>query len=521
MRFQYIILLTTIVLLFSCAGKSRNDKHDEMYRPQVHFSPEQNWMGYPTGLVYSDGEYHLFYLHNPKNNFWGNIHWSHAVSHDLIHWQQLPMALAPDSLGYILSGSVVVDINNTSGFGTKKNPAFIAFYTYYNSEAKDNLKHSLAMAFSIDKGRTWSKYSKNPIVKNPGIPSFSDPKVFWYAPNKSWIMAVTLGQKIGFYTSTNCKSWAHLSNFGMKDDSQNAIWETPDFFEIKVQGSNETKWVLLVSSRGGSTEQAASTRYFIGSFDGKNFNSESSYIKYNFLMDYGKDCYANNTWNDTLTNRRISIGWMNNWEYTGQEPIKGWSGSTTFPRELSLVKQDSIYTLYSKPIKGIEKLYVKCQTFKDLKVTDSKIISDKIKNGIAPVDIQLVFDNSNNTAINFAQKYGIRLKNKKGEFISIGYDNVDKFFYIDRTNAFGEMSSKSFVTKHSVQYRVDMLFVNWRLIIDKSSVEFFADDYKLAMTDTFYPSDDFDTIELFTDIGSINLKSGSISELNSIWKNKK
>lgn len=381
MRLHHFILLLTTIFLLSCSTKSKNDsdyKCAEKYRSQVHFSADKNWMGYPTGFVYFDNEYHLFFQHNPKNKFWGNIHWGHAVSKDLIHWKQLPIALYPDSLGYILSGSVVVDIQNTSGFGTKKNPAFIAFYTYFNSSAKDNLKYSQAMAFSTDKGRSWVKYSNNPIILNPGITSFSDPKVLWYEPTKNWIMVVSLENKINFYASKNCKNWLPLSSFGMNVKSENVKMDVPDFFPIKVEGSNKINWVLFVSYRGGSSAQTSSTRYFVGDFDGKSFVAESSYFKYNFLLDYGKDSYANYTINDPTANKTVAIGWMNNLEYAGQEPTNGWSGTSTFPRELSLINKDNIFTLISKPIKGINKLYGESTSFKDLKITNEIILSMKL-----------------------------------------------------------------------------------------------------------------------------------------------
>jgi fructan beta-fructosidase len=265
-------------------------------------------MNDPNGMVYYKGEYHLFYQHYPEKSVWGPMHWGHAISTDLVHWEHMPIAIYPDSLGYIFSGSAVADYNNTSGLGTKENPPLVAFFTYHDMKAEKEGRfteiESQAIAYSLDKGRTWTKYKGNPVVKNPGIRDFRDPKVIWHNDSKQWIMSIASGQVIKFYSSPNCLDWTYLSEFGEGRGEHGGVWECPDLFPLQVKGSNETKWVLIVNINPGGPAGGSATQYFVGDFNGKEFISAQSKTQW---MDYGKDNYAGVTWSNAPPPiRRIS-----------------------------------------------------------------------------------------------------------------------------------------------------------------------------------------------------------------------
>ncbi|MFF9817753.1 GH32 C-terminal domain-containing protein [Streptomyces sp. NPDC014006] len=244
----------------------------ETYRPQFHFTPEKNWMNDPNGLVYYKGEYHLFYQHNPNGNSWGDMSWGHAVSTDLVHWKELPLALSHDDKEMVFSGSAVVDWNNTTGFGTKKNPPMVAIYT---SAYKNGGKQAQSLAYSTDRGRTWTKYQGNPVI-DIGSTEFRDPKVQWYAPTKSWLMTVSLSteHKVRFYSSKNLRDWNQLSEFGPAG-ATGGVWECPDLFPLAVDGDeNNIKWVLVVNINPGGIAGGSAAQYFIGDFDGRKFTAE-------------------------------------------------------------------------------------------------------------------------------------------------------------------------------------------------------------------------------------------------------
>ncbi|GAC13727.1 glycoside hydrolase family 32 protein [Aliiglaciecola lipolytica] len=246
----------------------------EAFRPKYHFTPAENWMNDPNGMVYYAGEYHLFYQYHPESTVWGPMHWGHAVSRDMVNWEHLPIALFPDELGTIFSGSAVVDWNNTSGLGTKDNPPMVAIFTYHNAKSEkagNNDFQTQGIAYSTDKGRTWTKYSANPVLNNPGKVVFRDPKVSWHEPSQRWIMVLAQGDNIGFYSSTNLRDWVAESSFGQNWGEHGGVWECPDLIRVNVSGTDEYKYVLIVSVMPGAPNGGSGTQYFIGDFDGSVF----------------------------------------------------------------------------------------------------------------------------------------------------------------------------------------------------------------------------------------------------------
>ncbi|WP_237716338.1 glycoside hydrolase family 32 protein [Catenovulum agarivorans] len=250
------------------------------HRLQFHFSPQQGWMNDPNGMVYHNGEYHLFFQHYPDGTKWGPMHWGHAVSKDLVHWQELPIALFPDDKGWIFSGSAVVDTHNTSGLGTAENPPLVAIFTYHNKVAEaaraENVQ-TQALAYSLDNGRSWQKYAGNPVLEGGKIADFRDPKVFWHDESNQWVMALAVQNRIGFYASANLKNWHHLSDFGAEYGAHGGYWECPDLIKMQVEGSTEEKYVLLVSLNPGGPNGGSGTQYFVGDFDGKTFKMDSQF----------------------------------------------------------------------------------------------------------------------------------------------------------------------------------------------------------------------------------------------------
>ena len=335
-RLTKLILLIFLLCLQSLSAQQTF--YQEQYRPQFHFTPPAKWMNDPNGLVYFNGTYHLFYQHYPDDIVWGPMHWVHASSTDLFHWKNHPIALYPDSLGNIFSGSAVIDKNNSAGFG---NDAMIAIFTYHN----DSLwvkgfrnTESQGIAYSLDEGLTWTKYENNPVLNNSGEKDFRDPKVFWNDEINKWNMVLAVGDRIKIFSSQNLKNWNYESDFKPEEDlSPLGIWECPDLFKMKV--GNEEKWIMIVNHNDYGPNGGSCTRYFVGSFDGMIFKHEQP----SKWLDHGTDFYAAVTYSNVPKNKIILIGWMSNWQYADKVPTNVWRSAMTLARELNLDKQDDVY----------------------------------------------------------------------------------------------------------------------------------------------------------------------------------
>lgn len=301
---------------------------DSTYRPKFHFAPARNWMNDPNGLVWHNGEYHLFFQHNPFGTKWGHMSWGHAVSKDLLSWTELPVAIAEDEDGAIFSGSAI-----------SHGDEIVAFYTRHTDSHQ-----SQCMARSADGGRTFVRYEENPVL-DEGKKDFRDPKVFRF--QDYWIMCVAqpLDRQISFYKSEDLINWEHLSNFGPAA-AVAGIWECPDLFPLNLDG--EEFWVLLVSLNPGGL-YGSGTQYFIGDFDGRVFTPKYSTEEPRWL-DFGKDNYAGVTFNNEPNGRRIFIGWMANWEDVKEHPETSWTCQMTVPRELGLSKYQGEVVLTQHPL---------------------------------------------------------------------------------------------------------------------------------------------------------------------------
>ena len=466
----------------------------EKFRPTYHFSPLYGWMNDPNGMVYKDGEYHLFYQHNPYGSKWGNMHWGHAISKDLINWEHRPDAITPDALGTIFSGSAVVDTDNTAGFGAG---AIVAIYTQ-NSD-----RQVQSIAYSTDNGRSFTKYENNPVLTSDAR-DFRDPKVFWHKETQRWIMLLAVGQEMQIFSSSNLKDWAFESSFGEGQGAHGGVWECPDLFELPVDGTNEKKWVLLCNLNPGGPFGGSATQYFVGTFNGKEFVNESpSKTKW---MDWGKDHYATVTWSDAPDNRRIAIAWMSNWQYANDVPTFQYRSPNSVPRDLSLFTVDGETYLQSAPSPELLKLR-DISKKRSFKVNGTRTIKDMIAGNEGAYEIELTIENQH------ADVIGFRLYNDKGEEVDMQYDMKEKKFSMDRRKS-GEVGfNENFpmLTWTTIESGKDELKL--RLFVDKSSVEAFGDGGRFVMTNQVFPSEPYTHIDFYSKGGAYKVDSFVIYKL--------
>ncbi len=516
-------LLIIVISLGSVAchhkSNSANDSKDkivsayyqEPHRPQIHFSPEANWMNDPNGMVYYDGEYHLFYQYYPDSTVWGPMHWGHAISRDMIHWQHLPIALYPDSLGYIFSGSAVIDWNNTSGLQKGVHPPMIAIFTHHDIDGEQNQTNTFqyqSIAYSHDKGRTWEKYLENPVVSNPGIKDFRDPKVIWDGERAQWVMVFAAYDKALFYTSPNLIDWKPTGSFGISGDHR--LWECPDLFPMTIQGSNEVKWVLITSIQKDAPNGGTATGYFVGDFDGHTFKGDPSSQQW---LDYGTDNYAFVTWSDIPEEdgRRVGIGWMSNWQYAQVVPTTPWRSAMTLPRELRLHKSGYDYTLRSQivdefsTIKELEGRVV----LQEQRYTTLSELADISSHHAIELNVTLKVPI--NGIVSFA------LKNSVDEELHFGYNVSDQTYFIDRTFAGKNDFNDHFGNYHKAQANYDKEVLSLQVVLDRSSIELFADKGQTVMTDIYFASEAYTTLSIDASTNDVELIGGSIIPLSRIW----
>jgi fructan beta-fructosidase len=463
--FRIKTIMALLLLHCLCATAQQS----EPYRPQFHFSPKANWTNDPNGLFYKDGTYHLYFQYYPNDTKWGPMHWGHATSKDLVHWTEQKIALYPDSLGYIFSGSTVIDKNNTSGFG--KN-AVVAIFTYHDpvgEKARRNNYQTQGIAYSNDNGFTWTKYTGNPVLKNPGIVDFRDPKVSWYEQDKKWVMTLATKDRITFFSSPDLKSWEKESEFGEKTGAHGGVWECPDLFPLTYNG--KTIWVLLVSINPGGPNGGSATQYFVGNFNGKNFVPYDSVERW---IDYGTDDYAGVTFFNT-GNRRLFMGWMNNWQYADRVPTSPWRGAMTLPRELGLKEVNGKYYLASTPVKELDAIADK---------TATKIVPNGHADHVMPATglFKLQLENMSLGDIS------IVLRNEKNESIEFGYMKDKNQYYVDRSKSGPTEFEPGFAKTHVAPRVAVSDMINLAVVVDKASIELFADDGLTVMTEVFFPS---------------------------------
>ena len=495
----------------------------DYYRPEYHHTPLYGWMNDANGLVYKDGEYHLYFQYNPYGSKWGNMHWGHSVSKDLVHWQHLDPAIARDTLGHIFSGSTVIDKNNSAGYGKD---AMIAFYT----SASDEHGQIQCMAYSNDNGRTYTKYEKNPILTPfDGLKDFRDPKVFWYEPAQKWYMIVSADKNMRFYSSTDLKQWEYLSQFGEGYGVQPNQFECPDFIQLPVDGNKDNmKWVMIVNINPGCPFGGSATEYFIGDFDGKEFkcDTDKSVTKW---LDFGKDHYATVCFSNT-GDRIIAVPWMSNWQYANVTPIRQYRGANALPRELSLYTKNGEIYMAANVVKETEALRKSTRNIESISVEGETVI-DSITDG-QNSGVELEMD----IVPGKAQTVGFDIMNAKGEKTKIYLDLKSGRAVMDRTEsgliAFGEKAEPHFKENHdrrkteSINYINDFALGTWaplslcegksyhlNVFVDKCSVELFVDGGRIAMTNLVFPTEVYNSLRFYTEGGKAEVKNLSIHKL--------
>lgn len=481
----------------------------EKFRPIYHHTPAYGWMNDANGLVYKDGEYHLYFQYNPYGSKWGNMHWGHSVSKDLVHWTHEQPAIARDTMGHIFSGSCVVDHNNSAGFGKD---AIIAFYTSHKGLPDNHQRQQQCIAYSLDNGRTYTKYEGNPVVTPfDGLENFRDPKVFWYAPQNKWVMIVSADKNMRFYESKDLKKWSYMSEWGAGYGPQPNQFECPDFFEMTVDGNAQhKKWVMIVNINPGFVYGGSGTMYFVGQFDGHKFTCDTAPNDVKWL-DWGKDHYATVTYSNT-PGRVIAMPWMSNWQYANLTPTQQFRSQNALPRELKLYTADNGELLVSAaPVKETEALRNKA--------TDLGSFEGEKQ---AKIDNEGAFELDFDLQAGTADKCGVEIANAKGEKVSIYYDAKAQRFVMDRAESgiteFGnkvephQLDNAQSLKRYkevTVNYHNAFALGTWapvpvkadahhvQIFVDKSSVELFVDGGRIAMTNLVFPNEPYNQLRFF------------------------
>ena len=507
----------------------------DYYRPSYHFTPLYGWMNDPNGMVYKDGEYHLYFQYNPYGSKWGNMHWGHAVSKDLIHWEHLDPAIARDPVGHIFSGSSVVDKKNTAGFGKD---AIIAIYTN-NSVNHDEVQ---CIAYSNDNGRTFTKYEGNPVLTPfDGLKDFRDPKVFWYEKDKCWFMIVSADKETRFYKSKNLKKWDYVSAFGKGLGQQPCQYECPDFFQLPVNGDEKNKkWVMTMNINPGCWFGGSATEYFVGDFDGKNFTCpDANEVKW---LDWGKDHYATVTFSNTGS-RVLAITWMSNWQYANLTPFKQNRGANGLPRELKLYEKNGKY--YISEDVATEALALR----KSTKELGSQTVEGEKAFAGATSGMEGAFEIEADVTADANGIAGIELYNNKRERTLIYIDMKEGKVVMDRTESgltdFGKQSVPHDIElawdkqraaegkqpariENSINYKNDFALATWAplslcqegkktflldIFSDKSSIELFVDGGRIAMTNLVFPVAPYENVKLYSKGGKAEFQNMKIHTL--------
>lgn len=471
----------------------------ETYRPVYHHTPVYGWMNDPNGMFYKDGVYHLYFQYNPYGSMWANMTWGHSTSTDLTHWTYEGTAIVPDAWGAIFSGSCVVDKDNTAGFGKG---AVVAFYTSAKSTPWGDVQ-SQSMAYSLDNGKTFIKYEHNPILTSTER-DFRDPKVFWYAPGKHWVMMLAVGQEMQIYSSGNLKEWKEESSFGAMQGAHGGVWECPDLVEVAVEGSKEKKWVLICNLNPGGPFGGSAAQYFVGSFDGKKFVNESpTQTKW---LDWGKDNYATVTWSNAPAGRCIALGWMSNWQYANNVPTTQYRSANTLARDLTLYRAGGELYLKSKPSPEIKKARAEEKKISTFEVKGNYEVASLLADNKGAYEIEMTIENKGTSKIDFS------LMNEKGEKVAMYYDVVRKQFVMDRSASGIVGFSRDFpaVTVAPVR-NTDQIHL--RLFIDRSSVEAFGEDGEYVMTNLVFPAEPYNRMVFSSDKGSYIVKSMNVYRL--------
>ncbi len=484
-----------IVALLACAILMCSGQDTSTYRPQYHFSPHEHWTNDPNGLVYFDGEYHLFFQYNAFGDEWGHMSWGHAVSRDLLHWDQLPVALPEQNGIMMFTGSTVIDQRNTSGFCIGGKPCIVAVYTGHTPENGSRpALQTQNLAYSNDRGRTWTKYKGNPVL-DLHMSDFRDPKVFWSQTSNQWVMAVSLpnDHKVRLYGSPNLKQWRALSDFGPAG-ATSGLWECPELFQLPVdRKGGETRWVLKVGLNPGALQGGSGEQYFVGRFDGTRFTNENP-SSLTLWTDYGKDCYCALTFNGLPQGENpVMMGWMDNWQYAAKLPTSPWRGQMTIPRKLSLRSTPEGIRLFQAPIDALQKIRVSSS-----EQTDAHS-----------------FELRSSIPLGTAQEVGWKILAVDGSSTTVGYDRQSGKVFVDRTHSGLTGFSKDFPARTEALLSPTGDILRLDILVDRCSVEVFADNGRIAMTNLVFPPPGARGVEMYSKGGKPGTATMKLWELKS------
>lgn len=508
MSIRLAFSLALIMLFVRCNFSHEKGSH----HPSIHFTTDEMGNGIPAGLLFDGEKYHLFYQSNSDSSNVNSLHWGHAISNDLIHWQKLPGTIFPDSLKSIHFGNVVIDADNTSGFGKNGISAMIAFYTYRKTETiqSENLNHLyLGINFSLDEGKTWGKYAEKSILLTSGTVDYKISKVFWHEETRQWIMILNGRNDIRFYSSEDLVDWQFKSTFSytIDIDRDNGNWEYTDLFPLTIEETKETKWVLLVSYNSGNPSSGSGTKWVVGDFDGYTFHPAKEKIK---SVDYGRDNFAGVT--SSFNDKCIFIGCINNSQQINQSSDSKLASTFTLPRKLSLVREFNGYTIKSKPIEALDHLRGKKKL---LAAKDFRGIIEIKEKQELPYEINLTFDTNTLKWLDFAEKFGVELSTESGDKMVIGYNHYSRVFFINRVYANSNSQIDKVMEVDYAPYIDNQPTIEFRLIVDKTSVELFSGNGSVAMTEKIPSEMVFNQIMLFAEGGKISLKEGNVIRLKS------
>jgi fructan beta-fructosidase len=477
----------------------------EKYRPAYHHTPLYGWMNDPNGMFYKDGRWHLYYQWNPYGSKWQNMTWGHSSSADLVRWEHHPAAIEANGLGTVFSGSSVVDSANTAGFGRD---AVVALYTSADVNQTQSLAHS------SDGGMTFEIYPGNPVLTLES--EARDPNMFWDADNGRWVMSLAhaLDHEMLFFTSPDLKEWTLQGSFGKGIGAQDGVWECPDLFRLKVDGSGEEKWVLVCNINPGGPFGGSATQYFTGDFDGKTFiaDTDAEGAIPTKWMDYGKDHYATVSWSDAPDNRRVLIGWMSNWQYAGEVPTMQYRSANTLPREAGLFRApDGQLYLSSSPVAELAALRDKPSVSVRNKPAGGNGRNFPLpdSNGGA-CEILLDIDSRK------AGSVDITISNNDGESVILSYDAKAHKLSFDRRRSGLTDFSQDFPTVTTAPTFETDGKLSLRIFIDRSSIEVFGNGGKTVMTNLVFPTVPYSSVSVSAKGGNArieNLKIYPIKEL--------
>lgn len=515
------LILGLIVLPASIfSQKMEQTQEEKQYRPHFHFSPKNNWINDPNGMFYWEGIYHLYFQYHPFSNVWGPMHWGHATSKDLIHWEEQPIALFPDELGTIFSGSAVVDHQNTSGLGTKENPPIVAIYTNHDPEgetAGTDTFQTQSIAYSLDKGYTWAKYVGNPVIANPGIKDFRDPKVFWDSENQQWLMALAVKDVVYFYGSPDLKQWKKLSTFGKDIGNHDGVWECPELIELPVKGSPSKKWVLLVSINPGGPNGGSATQYFLGDWDGSTFKVDPNFAQtmnqnHDFWLDFGKDNYASVSFDNLPqpNQKRVIIGWMSNWEYARDIPTEQWKNQMTIARELDLIPAGNTFRLRSKPDPKLYKNAILKKQWDNTNFYSDTALALKNEVDLDRIILKTTLSPERK------ERYTFELQNPEGDLLAFGFDGNTNTFFLDRTGLLVTSFSDEFAARvQKAKRTANRNKIPIEIIVDKTSLELFFDDGETVLTALYFSKIPFQKLSIKSTSSKIMLENTKLWEITT------